>query len=46
MPAMFHEGTVEGVLFKSVQRHEDSRGWLIELFRDDELPEDFRPAMS
>ena len=43
---MFQEGTVEGVIFRPVRRIEDSRGWLIELFRDDELPEEHRPAMS
>jgi len=43
---MFQEGTVEGVVFRHVPRQEDSRGWLIELFRDDELPEEHRPAMS
>ena len=43
---MFREGTVEGVIFRPVRRIEDSRGWLIELFRDDELPEEHRPAMS
>ncbi len=43
---MFQDGTVEGVVFRPVPRQEDSRGWLIELFRDDELPEEHRPAMS
>ena len=43
---MFQEGTVEGVIFRSVRRHEDLRGCLIELFRDDELPEEHRPTMS
>ena len=32
--------------FRPVRRIEDSPGWLIELFRDDELPEEHRPAMS
>jgi dTDP-4-dehydrorhamnose 3,5-epimerase len=27
-------------------RHEDDRGWLIELFRDDELPNGFEPTMG
>lgn len=37
---------MEGVVVRSLKRFEDSRGWLMELFRDDELPEGFRPAMS
>lgn len=35
-----------GVLVKPLARHADSRGWLTELFRHDELPPDFRPAMA
>ncbi len=35
-----------GVVIRPLKRNEDARGWLIELFRDDELPEDFRPTMS
>ena len=37
---------MKGVLFQSIKRHTDARGWLVELFRDDTLPEGFRPAMS
>ena len=35
-----------GVEVRSLARHEDSRGHLLELFRDDELPDAFRPAMA
>jgi len=35
-----------GVVVRPLKRFEDARGWLTELFRDDELPKDFRPAMS
>ncbi len=38
--------TIPGVLIRELARFEDRRGWLTELYRDDELPEDFRPAMS
>jgi len=38
--------TIEGVLVKSLRRFADHRGWLIELFRDDELPPGFDPAMA
>lgn len=35
-----------GVLVKPLNRYTDHRGWLMEVFRDDELPEGFRPVMS
>ncbi|MER3413940.1 MAG: dTDP-4-dehydrorhamnose 3,5-epimerase [Armatimonadota bacterium] len=35
-----------GSLLRHLRRHEDPRGWLSELFRDDELPEGFKPAMG
>lgn len=33
-----------GVIIKSLPRYTDERGWLIEIFRNDEF--DFKPAMS
>lgn len=38
--------TLEGVLIKPLRRFEDPRGWLVELYRDDELPEGFDPVMG
>jgi dTDP-4-dehydrorhamnose 3,5-epimerase len=38
--------TLEGVVIKSLRRYEDPRGWLVELFRDDELPQGFDPVMG
>lgn len=35
-----------GVLVVPLRKYEDPRGWLTELYRHDELPEHFRPAMS
>ncbi len=35
-----------GVIIRSISSHTDSRGWLTELFREDELPEGFNPAMG
>ncbi len=43
---MILETQIEGVLMKSLRRYEDARGWLTELFREDELPDSFTPAMS
>ncbi|MBV6458833.1 MAG: hypothetical protein HONBIEJF_01971 [Fimbriimonadaceae bacterium] len=37
---------IEGVIVVPLRRHEDPRGWLIELFRDDELPPGFEPTMA
>jgi dTDP-4-dehydrorhamnose 3,5-epimerase len=37
---------IEGVIVRRIARHQDSRGWLSELFRADELPAEFLPAMS
>ena len=36
----------KGVHFKSLSKFEDARGWLVELYRDDELPEGFDPVMG
>ncbi len=38
--------TIPGVVVRPLARHEDARGWLTELFRDDELPDGFEPAMA
>ena len=40
----FTEGDIDGVLVKQITKYSDHRGWLTEVFRDDEL-EDFRPVM-
>lgn len=35
---------MDGVIIKELKTHNDGRGWLVEIFRDDEI--DFRPVMS
>ncbi len=35
-----------GVVIREIRRFTDARGWLSETFREDELPEEYRPAMS
>lgn len=35
---------IDGVIIKNINKNEDERGWLAEVFRADEL--DFQPAMS
>lgn len=42
----FRTGPIEGVIWKPLKKFHDARGWLCELFRDDELPPGFRPAMA
>ena len=42
----FRPGIIDGVVWKPLTRYHDSRGWLCELFRQDELEEDFLPAMA
>ena len=37
---------IAGVIVKPLAKHADPRGWLLELFREDELPEGFEPAMA
>ena len=37
---------MDGVVIRELNRFGDARGWLTELFRDDELPEGFEPTMS
>jgi dTDP-4-dehydrorhamnose 3,5-epimerase len=40
------EQPLPGVFLRQLSRHTDARGWLIETFRDDELPNGFRPVMG
>lgn len=42
----FVEGPIDGVEVRPLTQHSDARGWLIELFRADELPPDALPAMA
>lgn len=43
---MEKEVTIPGVIVRPLQRYDDRRGWLTEMFREDELPEGFFPAMG
>jgi len=46
MSATEHEVNIPGVIVRSLTRFDDRRGWLTELFREDELPENYRPTMG
>ena len=37
---------IEGVILRELKRYADRRGWLVELFRHDELDEEYYPVMS
>ena len=42
----FTEGEIGGVVVRDLRKFMDERGWLTELFRHDELGEEFYPAMA
>ena len=42
----FKNGDINGVVVCKLTRARDSRGWLAELFRRDDLDEEFFPAMA
>ena len=42
----FREGPIEGVLVSPLTCHADARGWLIEIFRQDDLEADLQPVMA
>ena len=43
---MFREAPIEGVEITPLEVRADDRGWLVELFRHDELPPEHHPAMA
>ena len=42
----FKIGDIEGVVIKDLRKFVDARGWLAELFRHDELDQQFYPVMA
>ncbi|MGH9902439.1 MAG: dTDP-4-dehydrorhamnose 3,5-epimerase family protein [Pyrinomonadaceae bacterium] len=42
----FERGAIRDVLVKDLRKYVDERGWLAELFRWDDLSEEFRPRMA
>ncbi|MBE7517404.1 MAG: dTDP-4-dehydrorhamnose 3,5-epimerase family protein [Chloracidobacterium sp.] len=42
----FIDETIADVVVYPLKRYTDERGWLTELFRNDEIAEEFHPAMS
>ncbi len=46
MSHSFRDGEIKGVLVRKLIRAVDSRGWLTEIFRNDELESEFFPTMA
>ena len=42
----FHDAPIQDVVVYPLKKYVDERGWLAELFRHDEIAEEFYPAMS
>lgn len=42
----FTQGAIEGVVVRPLRKFTDDRGWLVELFRHDDLAREFHPAMA
>jgi dTDP-4-dehydrorhamnose 3,5-epimerase len=42
----FQDGPIDGVIWKPLKKFIDARGWLCELFRDDEVPDEYQPVMA
>jgi dTDP-4-dehydrorhamnose 3,5-epimerase len=45
-PETFEPGDIHDVIVRPLPRFNDARGWLSELFRRDDLPAEFFPAMA
>jgi dTDP-4-dehydrorhamnose 3,5-epimerase len=43
---MFHSGTIHDVVIRDLSKYSDTRGWLSELFREDEIEKKYLPAMA
>lgn len=43
---MFKDGEISGVVVRSLNKYTDERGWLMEVFRQDELDEECFPVMA
>jgi dTDP-4-dehydrorhamnose 3,5-epimerase len=44
--AEYRDGPIQGVVLRPLKRFCDQRGWLVELFREDDLDEAYHPAMA
>ncbi len=42
----FNNGPIDGVVIRELKKYVDDRGWLCELFREDEIQKEHLPVMS
>lgn len=42
----FQPGEIDGVVVRALRKFTDERGWLAEIFRHDELDQEYHPAMA
>jgi len=42
----FKRGAISGVVVRDLRKYIDERGWLAELFRQDEIAAEFYPQMA
>lgn len=42
----FTDAPIAGVVWKALTFYTDTRGWLVELFRNDDIAPEFRPVMA
>jgi dTDP-4-dehydrorhamnose 3,5-epimerase len=42
----FEDGPIDGVMIRPLSPHKDHRGWLTELYREDELQLEWHPVMA
>lgn len=45
-PMAFVDGRIDGVILTSLSPHRDSRGWLLEIYREDQLSAEYHPVMA
>jgi dTDP-4-dehydrorhamnose 3,5-epimerase len=43
---MFKKGKIIGVIVRDIVKYVDERGWLAEVFREDEIAEEYKPTMG
>lgn len=43
---MYKDGAIDGVVMRPLKYYNDPRGWLVELFRQDELVREWWPVMT
>ena len=43
---MFQEGPIDGVILRPLPQYRDDRGWLVELYREDDVDPRYHPVMA